>query len=112
MSSDVAQLRRGSARAHRTVAAVRAAVRADRNAPLGLLYWLEHVPSETNWLDAPRPAWLAYLARLEGLIEPSKLDWIDEMAVKAELEAEFKRDGTYPLVTGAAALRMYIEDIR
>lgn len=96
----------------RTASGVVPAVRASHDAPLGLLYWLEHVPPETNWLTAPRPAWLAFLARVEGLIGPAKLERIEQIASESEAEAAARRDGTYPLVIGAENLRKFIEEIK
>lgn len=37
------------------------------DAPPQLRFWLQHVPGDSSWLEAPRPDWLAYLARVAGV---------------------------------------------
>jgi hypothetical protein len=107
---------------HRTVAQIRRLVLEREDAPAQLLFWLEHVPDHESWLEeAPRPDWIAYLARVAGL-GPHLLLSLDTIAQESgsvmrrrgvkDCDDEAERYAVAPLSEGADRARQVILNAR
>jgi hypothetical protein len=72
--------------------------------PAQLVFWLQHMPAERSWLDAPRPDWLLYLVELEGKVAPRMLDEARD-AVAVAMATERRDEGDAPLSEGAEHVR-------
>jgi hypothetical protein len=65
-------------------------VRLRADAPPQLWFWLKHASAGASWLEAPRPDWLLYLARVVGL-SSQILSHLEEVAKVAH--ATVRRSG-------------------
>lgn len=89
--------------------------------PPQLLFWLEHAPGNLCWIEAPRPDWLVYLARIEGFdqqlllrmtpVAERALSTVRRKGVKDDDGEELQTEAT-PLSQGAATIRQMILDAR
>lgn len=103
----------------RTIKEAREAVVQRLDAPPQLRFWLEHMPPESPWLEAPRPDWLSYLARVSGA-GPELLRHLCEVAEAAcetprrrSSKIDYDPTATFaPLLDGAERIRGMLSRLR
>lgn len=94
----------------RTVAQIRDLIAERSDAPPQLRFWLDHVADTECWLEAPRPDWLIYLARIEG-VDPDLLGRLTDIAVEALTLTEARSRGvrsSLPLFNAAIQIKQMI----